>query len=83
MKEAISNTAEFGALEGGPRIVTEETRAEMRRVLVEVRAGSFTQKLIADAQAGYPRLKASRATARAHAIEAVRERLAALNDDLG
>jgi ketol-acid reductoisomerase len=78
MKEAISNTAEFGALEGERRIVTAETRAEMRRVLAEVRAGNFTGKLIADAEAGYPRLKASRAAARAHAIEAVRERLTSL-----
>jgi ketol-acid reductoisomerase len=78
MKEAISNTAEFGALEGGTRIVTGETRAEMRRVLAEVRAGGFTRKLIADAEAGYPRLRASRATERGHAVEAVRARLLAL-----
>jgi ketol-acid reductoisomerase len=78
MKEAISNTAEFGALEGETRIVTEETRAEMRRILAEVRAGSFTKKLIADAEAGYPRLKESRAAARAHAVEGVRAQLLAL-----
>lgn len=72
MREAISNTAEFGALEGGRRIVTEETRAEMRKILAEVRAGSFTAKLVADAEAGYPRLKASRAEAAAHPIERTR-----------
>ncbi len=71
MREAISNTAEFGALEGGSRIVTAETRAEMRHILAEVRAGRFTDKLIADAEAGYPRLKASRKQAAAHPIEAV------------
>jgi len=71
MREAISNTAEFGALEGGSRIVTHETRAEMRRILAEVRAGAFTEKLIADAEAGYPRLRTSRDEAAAHAIEAV------------
>ncbi|MDQ8755277.1 ketol-acid reductoisomerase [Sphingosinicella sp. LHD-64] len=75
MREAISNTAEFGALKGGSRIVTAETRTEMRRILREVRSGSFVQELIADAEAGYPRLKASRAAARAHAIEATRARL--------
>jgi ketol-acid reductoisomerase len=75
MREAISNTAEFGALEGGRRIVTGETRAEMRRILAEVRAGSFTARLIADAGAGYPRLKASRAEAAAHPIEAARRRI--------
>jgi ketol-acid reductoisomerase len=81
MREAISNTAEFGALEGGARIVTPETRAEMRRILAEVRSGSFTKKLIADAEAGYPRLSASRGEAAAHPIEAVRRRLLALRGD--
>lgn len=81
MKEAISNTAEFGALEGERRIVTEETRAEMRRVLAEVRAGSFTRKLIADAEAGYPRLGAGRAEAAAHRIESVRRSLLRLKSD--
>jgi len=75
MREAISNTAEFGALEGGRRIVTEQTRAEMRRILAEVRSGAFTGKLLGDAEAGYPRLRASRAAAAAHPIEAVRRRL--------
>lgn len=75
MREAISNTAEFGALKGGSRIVTAETRAEMRRILGEVRSGSFAQELIADAEAGYPRLRASRTAARTHAIEATRARL--------
>src|SRR5919107_2354301 len=71
MREAISNTAEFGALKGGARIVTADTRTEMRRILREVRGGGFVKELIADAEAGYPRLKASRAGAAAHPIEAV------------
>jgi len=78
MREAISNTAEFGALKGGTRIVTAETRTEMRRILREVRSGSFARELIADAEAGYPRLKASRAAAAAHPIEDVRRRIADL-----
>lgn len=78
MREAISNTAEFGALQGGTRIVTSETRTEMRRILREVRSGHFVEKLIEDAAAGYPRLKASRAKAAAHSLEAVGARLRAL-----
>jgi ketol-acid reductoisomerase len=78
MREAISHTAEFGALSGGPRIVTAETRAEMRRILAEVRAGKLVEALIADAEAGYPRLEASRRDAAAHPIEEVRERLLGL-----
>jgi len=78
MREVISNTAEFGALKGGTRIVNADTRTEMRRILREVRSGSFAQELLADAKAGYPRLKASRAKAAAHPIEAVGSRLRAL-----
>lgn len=78
MRGAISNTAEFGALEGGKRIITAETRTEMRRILRDVREGHLAQRLIADAQAGYPRLKASRAEAAAHPIEAAGARLRAL-----
>jgi ketol-acid reductoisomerase len=75
MREAISNTAEFGALQGGSRIVTADTRTEMRRILREVRSGSFVKDLLADAEAGYPRLRASRTRAAAHPIETVRARL--------
>jgi ketol-acid reductoisomerase len=78
MREAISNTAEFGALKGGSRIVTADTRTEMRRILREVRSGSFVKALMEDAEAGYPKLKASRASAAAHPIEGVRRRLAGL-----
>jgi ketol-acid reductoisomerase len=78
MREAISNTAEFGALKGGARIVTADTRTEMRRILREVRGGGFVRELIADAEAGYPRLEASRRRAAAHPIEEVAARLEAL-----
>lgn len=78
MREAISNTAEFGALKGGTRIVTADTRTEMRRILREVRSGAFVRELIADAEAGYPRLRSSRARAAAHPIESVGARLRAL-----
>ncbi|HEX6376438.1 MAG TPA: ketol-acid reductoisomerase, partial [Allosphingosinicella sp.] len=81
MREAISNTAEFGALKGGARIVTADARTEMRRILREVRSGAFVKELIADAEAGYPRLKASRARAAAHPIEQVRESLRRLTDN--
>jgi ketol-acid reductoisomerase len=83
MREAISNTAEFGALKGGSRIVTADTRTEMRRILREVRSGGFVRELIADSEAGYPRLRASRAQAAAHPIEQVAERLRALSEQGG
>ena len=79
MREAISNTAEFGAMEGGPRIVTDETRAEMRRILAEVRDGGFTRRLMAEADARYARLKAERARSASHPLEEVASRLRALD----
>ncbi len=80
MREAISNTAEFGALEGGTRIVTADTRTEMRRILREVRNGRFVGELLKDAEAGYPRLKASREKAAGHPIEAIGARMRQLKD---
>jgi ketol-acid reductoisomerase len=79
MREAISNTAEFGALKGGSRIVNDATRAEMRRILAEVRSGGFAKELIADAEAGYPRLSAAREASAGHPIEAVGARLRKLS----
>lgn len=78
MREAISNTAEFGALQGGTRMIDADRRTEMRRILREVRSGQFVGDLIADAEAGYPRLRAARAEAAAHPIEQVGARLRAL-----
>jgi ketol-acid reductoisomerase len=78
MRDAISNTAEFGALKGGKRIVNADTRTEMRRILREVRSGNFAQDLMDDASAGYPLLRASREVAARHPIEAVRARLSSL-----
>ena len=72
MREAISTTARFGAMEGGPRIVTEETRAEMRRILAEVREGKFTRTFVAEASKGHPRMQAWTEAAKAHPIERAR-----------
>tara|TARA_B100000953_G_scaffold187747_1_gene154543 strand:+ start:763 stop:1752 length:990 start_codon:yes stop_codon:yes gene_type:complete len=80
MREAISNTAEFGAAKGSGRIVGNAARAEMKRILGEVQDGSFVNKLMADARAGYPALKASRQRAAAHPVEAVAARMRALRD---
>jgi ketol-acid reductoisomerase len=75
MQEAISTTAQMGALKGGGRIIDANARTEMRRILREVRSGNFVKDLVADAENGYAQLKAWREAARAHEIEAVGERL--------
>jgi ketol-acid reductoisomerase len=75
MREAISNTAELGAVVGGPRIVDEGVRARMREVLEEVRAGRFSQLLEDEEAAGYPRLRQARERARGLEVEQARKRL--------
>ena len=71
MREAISNTAELGAVLGGPAIVGLETRARMEEVLESVRSGDFARALRSEAETGYAKLKAARASARSEPIEQV------------
>jgi ketol-acid reductoisomerase len=75
MRDAISNTAELGAVIGGPRIVDEAVRARMRDILGEVRAGKFSAMLKEEEASGYPRLREARALARELAVERARKKL--------
>ena len=75
MREAISNTAELGAVLGGRRIVDEAVRQRMRDILAEVRAGKFATALAREEAEGYPLLEKARAEARALGVEAARRRL--------
>jgi ketol-acid reductoisomerase len=75
MNYSISNTAEFGEYETGPRIITDETKAEMRRVLKDIQSGAFTSEWIRECRAGQPKFKATRRVNDAHPIEAVGETL--------
>ena len=76
MREAISNTAELGALLGGKRIIDDAVRQRMKQVLAEVRAGRFADELSAEESSGYARLRRARAEARRTLLERTRERLA-------
>ena len=60
MREAISNTAELGALVGGRRIIDDGVRSRMAEVLAEVRAGKFARQLREEATGGYPQLEKAR-----------------------
>src|SRR5262245_31529949 len=66
---SVSDTAEYGGYVSGPRIVTEGTRAEMRRILAEVRDGSFAQRWIAEYDSGSPNFTAMRQAERQRQIE--------------
>ena len=79
MREAISNTAELGAVLGGPRVVDGDVRRKMRQVLEEVRSGRFAKALQQEADAGYPLLETARANARIKAIEQVFSKLKKLS----
>ena len=75
MREAISNTAELGAVIGGPRIVDEAVRERMREILAEVRAGRFSDMLRDEEASGYPLLKAAREKSRHLNVEQARKKL--------
>jgi ketol-acid reductoisomerase len=75
MRYSISNTAEYGDLTRGPRIINAETRAEMRRILDEIQSGEFAREFILENQAGAPVLKAQRRLGQEHPIEQVGEQL--------
>ena len=75
MRYSISNTAEYGDFTRGPRIITDETKAEMRRILDEIQNGEFAREFILENQAGAATLKARRRNARKHEIEVVGEKL--------
>ena len=65
MRYSISDTAEYGDLTRGPRIVDAHVREEMGKILAEIRSGAFAEEFIADIKAGGPRMKELRAKARA------------------
>ncbi|WP_066961840.1 ketol-acid reductoisomerase [Microbulbifer sp. Q7] len=75
MRYSISNTAEYGDYVTGPRIVTEETKAEMKRVLKDIQTGKFAKDFMLESLAGQPRLKAERRIGSEHQIEEVGAKL--------
>jgi ketol-acid reductoisomerase len=72
---SVSNTAEYGGLTRGPRIVTDETKREMKRILEEIQTGRFAREFVTENQAGAPSIKAMRRISQGHQIEQVGERL--------
>ncbi len=78
MRYSISNTAEYGDISTGPRIITEETKKEMKRVLADIQSGRFVKNFVLDNRAGQPELKAARKAALAHPIEQTGAKLRAM-----
>jgi ketol-acid reductoisomerase len=78
MRYSVSDTAEHGDYTGGRRIITEETRAEMRRMLQEVQDGSYARSWILENQAGRPFFNTMRQREHQHLIEVVGRKLRAM-----
>ncbi|MBS0234639.1 MAG: ketol-acid reductoisomerase [Proteobacteria bacterium] len=75
MNYSISNTAEYGEYKTGPRIITPETKAEMKRVLADIQTGRFVRDWMLECKAGQPNFKATRRLNDAHQIEEIGAKL--------
>ncbi|NEP30365.1 MULTISPECIES: ketol-acid reductoisomerase [unclassified Moorena] len=78
MRDSISNTAEYGDYTRGPRIVTDETRAEMRKILKEIQSGQFAREFVLENQGGKPVFTAMRRQNKEHPVEEVGKDLRAM-----
>jgi ketol-acid reductoisomerase len=78
MRDSISNTAEYGDLTRGPRIVTDDTRAEMKKILLEIQTGQFAREFVLENQSGKPGFTAMRRREAEHPIEEVGKDLRAM-----
>ena len=83
MDYSVSNTAEYGQYVTGPRIITHETKAEMKRVLTDIQTGKFTRDWMLENKAGAPMFKATRRLNAEHPIEEVGHRLRAMMPWIG
>ena len=83
MRYSISDTAEYGDMTRGPRIVTQATRDEMKQILDEIQSGEFAREWILENQAGRPRFNALRRRGAAHPIEEVGEQLRSMMPWIG
>ncbi|MCA9089653.1 MAG: ketol-acid reductoisomerase [Planctomycetaceae bacterium] len=75
MRYSVSNTAEYGDYTRGPRIVTDETKAEMKRILEEIQSGKFARDWMLENKANQAHFKATRRNERKHLIEEVGKNL--------
>ncbi len=78
MRHSISNTAEYGDLTRGSRVISPAVREEMRRLLADIRSGAFAKEWIAECRAGAPRFEELRRAAKDHPIEQVGAKLRAM-----
>jgi ketol-acid reductoisomerase len=78
MRYSISDTAEYGDVTRGPRIITDTTKVEMKRILGEITSGQFAKEWIEESDSGRARFNALRKAGREHPIEKVGAELRAM-----
>ncbi len=78
MRDSISNTAEYGDYVSGPRLITSDTKAEMKRILSDIQNGSFAKNFVDECKAGKPEMKRIRERDASHPIEQVGKGLRAM-----
>jgi ketol-acid reductoisomerase len=83
MNYSISNTAEYGEYVSGPRIITPDTKAEMKRILSDIQSGRFTRDWMLENKVNQTSFKATRAKNNAHQIEQIGEKLRAMMPWIG
>jgi ketol-acid reductoisomerase len=83
MNYSISDTAEYGEMSRGPRVITPKTKAEMEKILGEIQSGEFAREWIAENEAGRPNFNQMRDSAAAHPIEKVGAELRAMMPWIG
>ena len=83
MRYSISNTAEYGDLTRGPRVVNADTKAEMKKILTEIQNGQFAKEFILENQAGKPTMQAMRRMGAEHPIEVVGNKLRSMMTWIG
>jgi ketol-acid reductoisomerase len=78
MMQSISNTAEFGAYDAGPRLINADADKTMRTILDQIQRGAFAQRFLADHRDGFQQFETWRAELRSHAIETAGQTIRAL-----
>ncbi len=71
MRDSISNTAEYGDYVSGPRLITSDTKTEMKKILADIQDGTFAKNFVSECEAGKPEMKRIRAKDASHPIEQV------------
>jgi len=83
MRSSISDTAQYGDLTRGPRIITAQTRQEMKRILAEIQSGEFAKEWVLENRANRPSFNALTRKDEGHLIEEVGKKLRAMMSWIG